>query len=44
MITPGRIKFRNEDHLLYVACTPARDRVAITSVKSRSGFIPDLMT
>jgi len=35
--------FETERHLLYVACTRARDLVAITGVKPGSEFVVDLM-
>lgn len=36
--------FDTERHLLYVACTRARDQVAITGVEPGSEFLADLMT
>jgi ATP-dependent exoDNAse (exonuclease V) beta subunit len=35
--------FDSERHLLYVACTRARDHVTVTGVRPGSEFIGDLM-
>ena len=35
--------FETERHLLYVAVTRARDRVAVTGLDPGSEFIPDLL-
>ena len=35
--------FESERHLLYVACTPARDQVAVTGVTPGSEFLADLI-
>ena len=35
--------FETERHLLYVACTRARDRLLVTGVKPGSEFLLDLM-
>jgi ATP-dependent exoDNAse (exonuclease V) beta subunit len=35
--------FDTERHLLYVACTRARDRLLVTGVKPGSEFLMDLM-
>lgn len=35
--------FDSERHLLYVACTRARDHVAVTGVEPGSEFLGDLM-
>ena len=34
--------YNTERHLLYVACTRARDRLLVTSVEPRSEFLDDL--
>jgi ATP-dependent exoDNAse (exonuclease V) beta subunit len=34
--------YRTERHLLYVACTRARDHLLVTSVKPASEFLDDL--
>ena len=36
--------YETERHLLYVACTRARDRLLITSVNPTSEFVEDLET
>ncbi len=36
--------YNTERHLLYVACTRARDKLLITSVKPASEFLDDLLT
>jgi superfamily I DNA/RNA helicase len=35
--------YDTERHLLYVACTRARDRLMITSVEPASEFVDDLV-
>ena len=35
--------FESERHLLYVACTRARDQVAVTGVRPGSEFLADLI-
>jgi len=35
--------FDSERHLLYVACTRARDQVAVTAVAPGSEFLADLI-
>ncbi|MDE2200599.1 MAG: hypothetical protein KGJ41_16425, partial [Rhodospirillales bacterium] len=35
--------FDSERHLLYVACTRARDRVAITGLEPGSEFLADML-
>lgn len=35
--------YNTERHLLYVACTRARDHPLVTSVESTSEFVDDLM-
>jgi superfamily I DNA/RNA helicase len=37
-----RITYNTERHLLYVACTRARDRLLVTAVAPASEFIDDL--
>jgi superfamily I DNA/RNA helicase len=34
--------YNTERHLLYVACTRARDRLMVTSVAPASAFVDDL--
>jgi superfamily I DNA/RNA helicase len=34
--------YNTERHLLYVACTRARDRLMVTSVEPASAFVDDL--
>jgi superfamily I DNA/RNA helicase len=35
--------WRNERHLLYVACTRARDRLLVSSVEPASEFVADML-
>jgi ATP-dependent exoDNAse (exonuclease V) beta subunit len=36
--------YKTERHLLYVACTRARDHLFVTSVNPASEFLDDLLT